>query len=178
MSSLQKPNTECNSGKLLLFNLRIIQNPIKKLCGQNAFPVMLKQQVVIQPPVSFKRLWKRHEIHTVMTVSKFSDVKCTTSLFTVDQSSSFGFSGGLLGFFMKPIRPFLLFSPSYINLWCPFLLNRKNNIEGFWLHIQNCMYLHTKTYFKNQVIFLLSSKFNYNKHISIIGLVWYRRFYP
>jgi len=40
------------------------------------------------------------------------------------------------------------------------------------------MHLHTKTRFKNQVTFLPSSKFNYNKHISITGLVWYRRFYP
>jgi hypothetical protein len=60
-----------------------------------------------------------------MTVSKFSDVKCTTSLLIADQSSSFGFSGGLLGFFIKLTRPFLLFSPSYKNFKFPFLQNKR-----------------------------------------------------
>jgi hypothetical protein len=156
------------------------------MCGQNALSLMLKQ-VAIQPWVCLKRLWKRRQLHTVMTASKFSDVKCTTSPFTVDQSSSFGFSGGLLGFFMKPIRPFLLFSPSYINFWCPFLLNkrkmlqtwyRKNNIDGFWLHIQIICSYTRKLILKNQATFLPSSMFGYNRHISIIGLVWHRRFYP
>jgi spore coat protein CotF len=46
MSSLQKPITECNSGKLSLFILQIIQNPIKKLCEQNALSLMLNQVVI------------------------------------------------------------------------------------------------------------------------------------
>jgi hypothetical protein len=89
---------------------------------------MLKHVVNIFTTV-FKWIRKNQELHTAMTVSKFSDVKCT-SLLTADQSSSFGFSGGLLGFFMKPTKPFLLFSPSYINFMFPFLQNRVLTYEA------------------------------------------------